>query len=147
MQAAKSKHIPKKIKKCNKRKKKWMTNKLLIKIVEKNKLFVKWKTTPLNLDKYEETKKQFIECEKDVIKLIKEAKQQYFDRIFTAYRTDFKKTWRTFSETLCRNKKKHCDVPFRFLHDGLELSEPKTIATAFNVYFANIGKNLAATIE
>ena len=42
LQAAKSKHIPKKIKKFNKRKRKkkekWMTNELLIKIVEKNKL-------------------------------------------------------------------------------------------------------------
>ena len=149
LQAAKSKHIPKKIKKFNKRKhkkEKWMTNELLIKIVEKNKLYVKWKTTPINLEKYEEIKKQFKECEKNVIKLIKEAKQQYFDRIFTAYRTDLKKTWRTIGETLCRNKK-HCDVPSRFFHDGKELSEPKAIANAFNVYFANIGKNLAATIE
>ena len=149
LQAAKSKHVPKKIKKFNKRKhkkEKWMTNKLLIKIVEKNKLYVKWKTTPINLEKYEEIKKQFKECEKNVIKLIKEVKQQYFDRIFTAYRTDLKKTWRTISETLCRNKK-HCDVPSRFFHDGKELSGPKAIANAFNVYFANIGKNLAATIE
>ena len=94
LQAAKSKHIPKKIKKFNKRKhkkEKWMTNELLIKIVEKNKLYVKWKTTPINLEKCEEIKKQFKECEKNVIKLIKEAKQQYFDRIFTAYRTDLKK--------------------------------------------------------
>ena len=149
LQAAKSKHIPKKIKKFNKRKhkkEKWMTNELWIKVVEKNKLYVKWKTTPINLEKYEEIKKQFKECEKNVIKLIKEAKQQYFDRIFTAYRTDLKKTRRTISETLCRNKK-HCDVPSRFFHDGKELSEPKAIANAFNVYFANIGKNLAATIE
>ena len=116
LQAAKSKHIPKKIKKFNKRKhkkEKWMTNELLIKIVGKNILYVKWKTTPINLEKYEEIKKQFKECEKNVIKLMKEAKQQYFDRIFTAYRTDLKKTWRTISETLCRNKK-HSDVPSRF---------------------------------
>ena len=52
-----------------------MTNELLIKVVEKNKLYVKWKTTPINLEKYEEIKNQFKECEKNVIKLIKEAKQ------------------------------------------------------------------------
>ena len=88
LQAAKSKHIPKKIKKFNKRKhkiEKWMTNEPLIKIVEKTH---------------------------------NGAKQQYFDRVFTAYRTDHKKTWRTISETLCRNKKKHCDAPSRFFHDG-----------------------------
>ena len=48
------------------------------------------------------------------------------------------RTWRTITETLCRNKKR-CDVPSHFLHDGLELSEQKAIARAFNVYFANIG--------
>ena len=53
---------------------------------------------------------------------------------------------RTISETLCRYKK-HCDVPSRFFHDGQQLSELKAIANVFNVYFANIGKNLAATIE
>ena len=36
-----------------------MTNELLIKIVEKNKLYVKRKTIPLNLEKYEQIKKQF----------------------------------------------------------------------------------------
>ena len=108
MQAAKSKHIPKKERNStnvNTKKQKWMTNELLIKVVEKNKLYVEWKTTPINLEKYEEIKNQFKECEKNVIKLIKEAKQQYFDIIFTAYRTDLKKTWRTINETLCRNKK------------------------------------------
>ena len=117
-----------------------MTNEPLIKIVEKNKLYVKWKTTPINLEKYEEIKKQFKECEKNVIKLIKEAKQQYFDRIFTAYRTDLKKTWRTISETLRRNKK-HCDVPSRFFHDGKELSEPRAIANAFNVIWQKFSSN------
>ena len=68
--AAKSKHILKKIKKFNKRnhkKEKLMTNELLIKIVEKNKLYVKWKTIPINLEKYKEIKKQFKECVKNVI--------------------------------------------------------------------------------
>ena len=43
--------------------------------------------------------------EKDTIKNIREAKKQYFDRIFTAYQSDMKKTWRTINETLNRNKK------------------------------------------
>ena len=123
-----------------------MTNELLIKIVEKNKLYVKWKTTPINLEKYKEIKKQFKECERNVTKLIKEAKQHNFDRNFTAYKTDLKKTWRTNNETLCQNTK-HCDLPSRFFYNGLELSEPQAIANAFYVYFANIGKNLAAPIE
>ena len=79
-----------------------MTYELLIKIVEKNKLYVKWKTTPINIEKYKEIKKQFKECERNVIKLIKEAKQQYFDRIFTAYRTDLNNNNNIFIHT-CYN--------------------------------------------
>ena len=38
-------------------------------------------------------------------KTYKEAKQRYFDQIFTAYQSDIKKTWKTMNKTLNRNKK------------------------------------------
>ena len=51
LQLAKSKHIPQKNKKFNKRKhfkEKWMTQELLAQVVKKNSLYVKWKTTPVD---------------------------------------------------------------------------------------------------
>ena len=57
-----------------------------------------------------------------------------------------KKTWRTINETLSRNKKK-CDLPPSFVHNGRTLANSKEIANAFNLYFANIGANLASEIE
>ena len=63
-----------------------------------------------------------------------------------AYRMDMKKTCHTINETLSRNKKK-CDLPPSFVHNGRTLSNSKEIANAFNVYFANIGANLASEIE
>ena len=49
-----------------------------------------------------------------------------------------KKTWRTINETLNRNK--NGDLPTTLFHNGVQLSDVKETATAFNTYFANIGK-------
>ena len=106
LQTAKNLHIPQTIRKFSKRKhkkEKWMNNDLLVQIVEKNKKYVKWKSTPITQFNYEQIKQNFKIYEKDTIKNIREAKKQYFDRIFTAYQSDMKKTWRTINETLNRN--------------------------------------------
>ena len=57
-----------------------------------------------------------------------------------------KKTWRSINETLTRNKQ-GSELPSIFFHDDKELTNPTEIANAFNVYFANIGKNHVADIE
>ena len=134
---AKLKHIPKKVKNFNKRrhsKEKWMTKELLQEIVTKNKMYVTWKTTSVDHINYEQIKQRFKSYEKIVKKDIKEAKQRYFDQIFTAYKNDMKKTWKTINETLNRNKK-NSNVASIFYHNGNVLSNAKDIANAFNVYF------------
>ena len=83
---------------------------------------------------------------KETLKNIREAKKQYFDRIFTAYKNDIKKTWKTINETLNRNKN-GCAVLSRDLHNYVEIPNLKDIANAFNEYFLNIGKNLASEID
>ena len=146
---AKLKHIPRKVKKFNKRrhlKEKWMTKELLQEVVTKNKLYVEWKTTPVTHINYDMVKQRFKGFDKIVKKNIKEAKRIYFDKIFIAYRSDMKKTWRTINETLNRNKKSS-NVPSLFYDNGRTLSNMKEIANAFNVYFANIGEKLASEIE
>ena len=94
LQNAKSKHIPKRISKFNKRrhkKQKWMTDELLAQIVIKNKMYVDWKTTPDTHTDHERVKPRFKEYEKLVLKGIEKAKREYFTRVFTAYRSDMKK--------------------------------------------------------
>ena len=68
-----------------------MTNDLLLQIIKKNKKYVKWKSTPITHDNYEQIKQNFKIYEKDTVNNIREAKKQYFDRIFTAYQSDIKK--------------------------------------------------------
>ena len=127
-------------------KEKWMTNEILQEIIAKNKMYVTWKTTLVTHINYENIKQRFKSYEKIVKKDIKEAKQRYFDQIFTAYKSDMKKTWKTINETLNRSKR-GSNVTSIFYHNGFTLSNAQDIANAFNVYFANIGKNLASEIE
>ena len=123
-----------------------MTNELLAKVVRKNELYVNWKTTSFLHENYETIKTEFKNCEKGVLRDIANAKKLYYNRIFNSYKRDMKKTWRTINETLTRNKQ-GSELPSIFFHDDKELTNPTEIANAFNVYFANIGKNLAADIE
>ena len=149
LQNAKSKHIPKRIKKFNKRrhkKERWMTDELLAQVIKKNDMYVDWKTTPITHPDYEQVKLKFKGYEKIVSKGIDKAKKDYFDRVFVAYKSDMKKTWQVISETLSRNKKSH-EMPSVFNHEGHELADSVEIANAFNTYFANIGKNLSSQID
>ena len=149
LQNAKSKHIPKRIKKFNKRrhkKERWMTDELLAQVIKKNDMYVDWKTTPITHPDYEQVKLKFKGYEKIVSKGIDKAKKDYFDRVFVAYKSDMKKTWQVISETLSRNKKSH-EMLSVFNHEGHELADSVEIANAFNTYFANIGKNLSSQID
>ena len=149
LQIAKSTHMPKKIKRFNKRKhkkEKWMNNELLTQIVRKNKMYVEWKTTPVTNVDHELIKLRFKSYEKNVRFAIQEAKKSYFNRIFDTYKSDIKKTWLTINDTLSRNKNKR-DLPSTFHYNGLTLTNPKEIANSFNVYFASIGDKLASEIK
>ena len=76
-----------------------MTQELLPKIVQKNSLYVKWKTTPVTHASFDNVKESFKNCEREILKQIQVAKKDYFNCIFTAYKTDMKKTWRSINET------------------------------------------------
>ena len=149
LQTAKSKHIPKRINKFNKRrhkKERWMTDELVAQVIKKNEMYVDWKTTPIAHPDYDKVKFNFKGYEKIVLKGIERAKRDYFDRVFLAYKCDMKRTWKVISETLNRNKRKH-DMPSLFTHERRDLVDSTEIANAFNTYFANIGKNLSSQID
>ena len=119
---------------------------ITIKNCQKNSLYVKWKTTPVTHASYDTVKESFKNCEREILKQIQVAKHDNFNRIFTAYKTDIKKTWRSINETLRRNKKT-CDLPSTFFHNDRTLSNTIEIANTFNLYFANIGVTLVSEIE
>ena len=72
LQTAKTKYIPKRIKKFNKRrhkKEKWMTDEFLAQVVKKNEMYVDWKTTPITNPDYEKVKLNFKGYEKIVLNM------------------------------------------------------------------------------
>ena len=149
LNTAKTRHIPKSVKKFNKRKhtkEKWMTNDLLNLVVKKNERYVEWKTTPVAHPNYELRKQNFKTYKYIVSQEIVNAKKSYYNRTFAMYKNNLKKTWLTISETLNRNKIQDTN-PISFVDNGHELSDNTKIANAFNLYFANVGKKLSATLE
>ena len=77
LQLAKSKHIPQKTKKFNKRKtfqRKMDDTRITSTSCEKNSLYVEWKTTPVTHVSYDTVKQRFKSCEKDILKQIQMAK-------------------------------------------------------------------------
>ena len=93
--------------------------------------------------------------------LIREAKKMYYYAEFQKFSGDCKKTWNKISEVLNKKRKKSkfpeffkIDIKQNSLLDGkkvekttsIKISDKKTIADQFNVYFANIGPNLSNEI-
>ena len=82
-------------------------------------------------------------------KLLKKILKKQNKRFSTEYLQHMKvtgKKWKTINETLNRSKL-GSNVTSIFNHNDITLSIAKDIENTFNVYFANIGKNLASEIE
>ena len=65
-----------------------MTDELLSQIVIRNEMYVDWKTTPVTHTDHERVKLRFKGHEILILKKIENAKGEYFNRVFTAYRSD-----------------------------------------------------------
>ena len=135
--------FPLKEQKSNKRfipKKAWMTQEILFTRKKRSKLFrekVKKRTVEANL--------KFDVINKEYNREIRKAKKNYYDKKFSDFSNDMKKTWSLINNLI---KKKKCknNVPSVF-NDGqksyLNFSE---IADGFNDFFVNVGPRLASSI-
>ena len=72
-------------------------------------------------------------------------KSHYFHSQFERFKLDAKKTWNQIKGIL--NKQKSNSLPLDFLIDGNQVSDKKIIADKFNIYFNNIGPDLASKIN
>ena len=141
---ARNKHIPKRMKKFNKRKdkkEKWMTNELLNQINLKNDMYVNWKSQSATVEIYNSRKINFKTYERIVNKNIDLAKKKYYHDTFYSYKNNMKKTWKTINDTLGK-RKNNCKLPTYVLDNNKKISSPQNIANTLNNYFANIGTNL-----
>ena len=76
-------------------------------------------------------------------KTIPEAKIQYYDKLFTQYKGDIKKTWQTISVIICKSniKRKTLD---KIIVDSKVIKDKREICNKFNDFFAIIGPKLAS---
>ena len=145
--SAKNKHMPKKLRKFNKRKDKrenWMTDELLNQINRKNYMYVDWKYKSKSVDIYNTRKTNFKTYERIVNKNIQEAKRVYYFNSFKNFKTNIKKAWKTINDTLGRNKKES-HLPISVFHENRHITN--IIANMYNDYFINIGKNVSTNLN
>ena len=143
-----NKHFPSKCVKFNKykhKKSKWKTHDLLMKIKERDKLYVEFNKTQPDTNSYIMKKAELkIKC-KDVRKMTRDAKLLYYNLEFTRYKEDIKKTWETTNDVMNKSKMQS-KFPSYFNINGTKLTDKKDIATEFNKFFINIGPKLASEI-
>ena len=117
-----------------------MTTALVKSRKHKQKLFSKKLRNPSP-----ENKEKFKSYNSMYTKLIRKARQMYYDSKFNNFRKDCKKTWDTINELLGR-KKNFSDIPDTFVSNDKILSGAVEIAEGFNNFFVNIGPNLSKVI-
>ena len=79
-------------------------------------------------------------------KTIREVKIQYYDKLFSQYKSDIKKTWQTISDIICKSNKKRKTLD-KIIVDSKIITNKEEICDEFNAFFANIGPKLATQIK
>ena len=117
----------------------WLTESLKKDIQIKNKMYVRSKRYPtqLNIIAYKKFKRKL---NKD----LSIAMRAYFNRKLIEHKSNIKKYWETIKEIIKTTTKSK--YPAYFNNDGTAITDDLDIANKFNDYFINIGPNLAKKI-
>ena len=142
------KHMPDKLVKFNKHKHKrsrWITRGIIKSVAFRDKMRFKLKATNQDTPEYQVLKVNLSTYNNILKRNIRLAKQTYYETCFNKYKNDIRKTWMTINDILRRGKKNK-SFPDFFKADGQNITDKLKIANQFNVYFTNIGPNLAGKI-
>ncbi len=144
---ATNKHIPDKVVKFNKHKYKNLTKGIIKSISFRDKLHYEIKQTTPNTVQHTTLNINLSTYNKILLKKpIRAAKLAYYEACFEKYKHDMRKTWLTINDILNKSRKKK-SFPEAFKEDGQIISDKIEIANKFNLYFTNIGLNLAQKIK
>ena len=123
-----------------------MTENILRSITFRDKLYKQYLSKPLHSTEKLIHKSNLRVFNKILKKDIREAKKSYYYNEFNKYKRDIKKTCDTIKSLL--NKPKQASVaPNKLKVNSQTISNEKEIASKFNNYFTDIGKNLADKID
>ena len=119
-------------------KKPWLSHQLIEDIHEKYEIFKRYKRGTV---RYE----QFLNYKRELKRKINFAQKNYFRNKFESCQGDSASTWKLTNNILGRKNKSN--APPSLMHNSDEITDASRISNIFNHYFANIGQNLANTIQ
>jgi len=119
----------------------WVTYEIIRSIRYKDKLYKKYKSTPTDSEYYITNKINFTTYSKIIKKMIREAKQKYYQNYFSRFRNDISKTWSKINEIIGKRKNK-LERNQSFSHNNTLISDEHIISEKFNDFFCNIAENI-----
>ena len=145
----KAKFMPDKMVKFHKhrhKKSKWITYGIVRSIKIRDNLHMKLRKLNRNTYEYAVLKNNISVFNSILKKSIKEAKIKYYGETFEKYKHDMKNTWKHISTLLSKSNKNKGNIK-QLLVNGVIIKDTQMIADRFNTFFANVGYNLASTID
>lgn len=117
----------------------WITQGLMQSILTRNRLYKisLRKPTAQNKDRYKHYRNR-------LTTLIRVSRKRYYSNKIESNQGNVKVLWQTINDLLKTKKKVCSDI---IVENGNEITDPHSIATAFNNFFVNIGPRLASTIH
>ena len=149
IQNAKAKHVPSRFVKYNKHRhkgNKWITYGIINSIKARDKMHLKLTCTSATSNAYPILKHNLGVFNSILKKAIREAKISYYNMMFEKYKYDIKNTWKTISEVLSKAKREKNTIE-EIIVNGNSVKSKQNIANEFNIFFTNIGPNLANNID
>ena len=144
-----------KVTKYNTKRSPWITQGLLNSIKTRDILYRKLKKTKPDNPSYEIKEKALKDHRIVLNKLLRKTKRDFYTLEFAKFANDCKNTWKLLNQVAGRKAKK-CELPSYFkklIHRNdqspiqINIEDNKSIANEFNIYFANIGKDLSNEIK
>ena len=138
------KHVP--LKKLSRKEikflsKPWITKAIKKSICIKNNLYKKYIRTRNNC-----VFEKFKTYRNKLKHLIFQSKKEYYKQYFNSNFNDMKATWKGIREIVSLKPSKST-TPTKIIANDSVITDPKSIANAFNQYFTNIGSSLQSEIQ
>ena len=120
-------------------KKPWLTLGLKNSIKVKNQLFMKYKRS-----KSDNSLIIYKTYQKRLTSLLRKAEKEHFHQLLDVNKTNLRKSWTIIKSII--NKRASHSTNAKFVIENEIVTDKNIIATSFNKYFVNVGKNLAKCI-
>ena len=118
----------------------WLTNELLSKITNKNKLFKKFIKCK-NEDRKTQLHEEYKVIKNEITFLTRQSKQTYYEEYFIKHKKNLKKTWQGIKEII-NIKSKNYDHPSCIIHEDRSITDPVEMANKFNDFYVSIADNI-----